>query len=72
MKYIDLENVIKKMLLDEKMKSKDLLTELNEKYGHNPHGSGLARKIKNKTIRFKEVEEIFDVLGYDISITKRK
>ena len=34
--------------------------------------SNLSRKIKNQTIKFEEVREIADILGYDIKFEKRK
>lgn len=33
--------------------------------------SNLSRKIKNQTIKFEEVREIADILGYDIKFEKR-
>lgn len=34
--------------------------------------SSLSQKLKNETIRFREVREIADILGYDIKFEKRK
>ena len=34
--------------------------------------SNLSKKKKNQTIKFEEVREIADILGYDIKFEKRK
>jgi hypothetical protein len=72
MEFIDMKKEIKIALLNVGITSKQLVTQLNEKYNRSPHAPSLSKKLKNNTIRFREVEEIFDVLGYDITITKRK
>jgi len=35
-------------------------------------GQVITKKLDGKTIRFSEVEEIFDILGYKISIEEIK
>ncbi len=48
--------------------SKRLLQEKNYKLSMN----NLSRKLRVKTIKYVEVEEILDLLGYDIEFKKRK
>lgn len=34
--------------------------------------NNLSRKLRTKTIKFEEVRDILDVLGYDIKFVRRK
>ena len=71
MDFIDIKKEIKIALLNKGMTSKQLVSDLNEKYGRSPHVPSLSKKLKNNTIRFEEVQEILDILGYRIYIDKK-
>lgn len=46
------------------------LTKVAEKIGMSQNN--LSQKLINKTIKFEEVRQITDLLGYDIEFIKRK
>lgn len=46
------------------------LTDVAEKIGTTINS--LSQKLRNKTIKFEEVRQITDLLGYDIEFIKRK
>ena len=52
------------------MKMPALVNELSKKYNRSNKVQVLTKKIENKTIRFNEVEEIFDILKCEISIVE--
>ena len=57
-------------------KEKVTLTSISELLKERNHDkltlSNLSRKIKKQTIKFEEVREIVDILGYDIDFKKRR
>ncbi len=52
------------------------LTELkelvNKKYNRTDSVINLRKKLTNKTIKLPELEEVLDILGYEIVIKKKK
>lgn len=51
---------------------KKLKEEVNKKYNKTDSNRNLSNKFHNKTIRISEINEIFDILGYELYIRKRK
>ncbi len=45
---------------------------LKVKKNRNLSMNNLSRKLRTKTIKFEEVRDILDVLGYDIKFVKRR
>lgn len=45
---------------------------LSDEYGWSDSVSNLSAKLQRESIRYKEVMELADVLGYDIVWKKRK
>ena len=45
---------------------------LSDEYGWSDSVSNLSAKLQRESIRYKEVVELADVLGYDIVWKKRK
>ncbi len=45
---------------------------LSDEYGWSDSVSNLSAKLQRESIRYKEVVELADVLGYDIVWQKRK
>ena len=45
---------------------------LSDEYGWSDSVSNLSAKLQRESIRYKEVVELVDVLGYDIVWKKRK
>lgn len=66
------KELIKLLLTKEQLTQKELATLLDEKTGKNYSQSGLSRKLNRGTIAFNEVVEIADLLGYEISIERKK
>ena len=49
-----------------------LVDRLAEEYGWSDSVSNLSAKLQRESIRYKEVVELADVLGYDIVWQKRR
>lgn len=45
---------------------------LHDEYGWSDSVSNLSAKLQRESIRYKEVKELADVLGYDIVWVKRR
>lgn len=45
---------------------------LIEKKKRNLSMNNLSRKLRTKTIKYEEVRDILDVIGYDIKFVRRK
>lgn len=43
----------------------------NEKYNGKQKIQNVSNKFKNETIRFKEIQELLDSIGYDLQVNKR-
>ena len=46
--------------------------EVNKKFNKTDSNRNLSNKFRNKTIRVSELNEILDILNYDIYIHKRQ
>ncbi|MCP3925529.1 MAG: LLM class flavin-dependent oxidoreductase [Desulfobacterales bacterium] len=44
----------------------------NKTYNKKQTLNNISNKLRNNTIRFNEVQELLDSLGYDITITRRR
>ncbi len=66
------KNRIKSLLALENIKVKELAVLLKEKYNKDILPNTLSKQINNEIIRFKDLEEILDVMGYDIVFKKRQ
>ena len=50
----------------------DVVDRLHEEYGWSDSVSNLSAKLQRKSIRYKEVMQLADVLGYDLIWQKRR
>ena len=66
------KNRIKSLLALENIKVKELAVLLKEKYNKDILPNTLSKQINNEIIRFKDLEEILDVIGYDIVFKKSR
>ena len=57
---------VKSLLAKENKTMKDIAEQMETTI------QNLSQKLRNKTIKFEEVREITDLLGYDIEFVKRK
>lgn len=62
---------IKALLATEDLQLKELAEALSEKNKISINPNDISRKINRETIKYNEVEEILDVMGYDIVFVKR-
>ena len=74
MKINDLDDfmLVKYMLRRELTLQKTLVDELNKRLGKDTKASNFSCKLKREHLTYKELRMICDILGYDLSITKRK
>jgi hypothetical protein len=67
-----IDKEVRKRLIDENLKLKDLAQKLHDAYQHPVSSSNLANKLSRDTLKYIEAVQIADVLGYDIVWQKRK
>jgi hypothetical protein len=70
---IDIKQQVKEILLKENISMTDLVSKLNENKSDDEKTSvsSLSNKLTRGTIKYSEMVEIFDTLGYDIALQKR-
>ena len=64
-------NEIKSRIVREGFTMEELLERLHDDYGWSRSVSNLSAKLQRNSIRYREVVELADVLGYDIEWRKR-
>ena len=63
---------IKNILTNEDLTIKGLAENLSQKKGTKINTDSISQKLLRDSIKYKDVEEILDILGYDIVFVKRK
>lgn len=66
-----LRKEIKRLFIWRDVSMSKVVRKLNKNKGCNFSVSNLSQKLKHGTIKFKEVAEIADILGYDIVFKPR-
>ena len=64
-------NEIKARIVREGFTMEEVLERLHDDYGWSRSVSNLSAKLQRDSIRYREVLELADVLGYDIVWRKR-
>ena len=64
-------NEIKSRIVREGFTMEEVLERLHDDYGWSRSVSNLSAKLQRDSIRYREVVELADVLGYDIEWRKR-
>ena len=64
-------NEIKAQIVRAGYTMQELVDRLHEEYGWSDSVSNLSAKLQRESIRYKEVVELADVLGYDLIWQKR-
>lgn len=64
--------LVKYLLNKEYMLQKDLSDKLNSYTGKNTKPANFSAKLKREYLTFKELKNICDILGYNLSIEKKK
>ena len=67
-----IKNDIKSYIIKEGLTITKIKEILNEKNQTNHSVQNLSKKISNETLKYSDVIEIADILGYDIKWEKRK
>lgn len=67
----NVRNEIKAQIVRAGFTMQDVVDKLAEDYGWSDSVSNLSAKLQRESIRYKEVVELADVLGYDIVWQKR-
>ena len=68
----NLRNEIKSYIVRQGMTMLEVVDLLADEYGWSDSVSNLSAKLQRESIRYKEVVELADVLGYDIVWQKRR
>ena len=69
---MNVKNEIKSIIVRSGMTMQQVVDLLSEEYGWSDSVSNLSAKLQRESIRYKEVVELADVLGYDIVWQKRR
>ncbi len=62
----DIRNEIKAQIVRSGFTMQELVDRLHDDYGWSDSVSNLSAKLQRKSIRYREVIELADVLGYEI------
>ena len=69
---MNIRNEIKAQIIRAGFTMQELVDMLAEEYDWSDSVSNLSAKLQRESIRYKEVVELADVLGYDIVWQKRR
>ncbi len=69
---MNVRNEIKAQIIRTGMTMQEVVDLLADEYGWSDSVSNLSTKLQRESIRYKEVVELADVLGYDIVWQKRR
>lgn len=69
---MNIRNEIKAQIVRAGFTMQELVNRLSDEYDWSDSVSNLSAKLQRESIRYKEVVELADVLGYDIVWQKRR
>ena len=69
---MNIRNEIKAQIIRTGMTMQEVVDLFADEYGWSDSVSNLSAKLQRESIRYKEVVELADVLGYDIVWQKRR
>ncbi len=69
---MNVRNEIKAQIVRAGYTMQDVVDRLSDEYGWSDSVSNLSAKLQRESIRYKEVVELANVLGYDIVWQKRR
>ena len=69
---MNIRNEIKAQIVRAGFTMQELVDRLSDEYDWSDSFSNLSAKLQRESIRYKEVVELADVLGYDIVWQKRR
>ena len=68
----NIRNEIKAQIVRAGFTMQEVVDQLSEEYGWSDSVSNLSAKLQRESIRYKEVLELADVLGYEIVWQKKR
>ena len=69
---MSVRNEIKAQIIRAGFTMQEVVELLHDEYGWSDSVSSLSAKLQRESIRYKEVVELADVLGYDLVWQKRR
>ena len=69
---MSVRNEVKAQIIRAGYSMQEAFDLLHDEYGWSDSVSNLFAKVQRESIRYKEVKELADVLGYDIVWVKRR
>ena len=69
---MNVKNEIKSIIVRSGITMQEVVDQLSEEYGWSDSVSNLSAKLQRESIRYKEVLELADVLGYEIVWQKKR
>lgn len=69
---IDIRNEIKSIIVREGKTMEEVVMQLSKDYGWSRSVPNFSGKLKRESLRYKEVVQLADLLGYDVVWVKRK
>ena len=69
---MNVKNEVKSIIVRSGMTMQQVVDLLSDEYGWSDSVSNLSAKLQRESIRYKEVLELADVLGYDLVWVKRR
>lgn len=64
---MDIKNELKSLIAKRGLTLKRVCELMTEKTGKNYSGNNITNKLRRKTIKFEEVQIIFEILGYKLN-----
>lgn len=68
---MDIKKEIKKLLIEKGLNMSQLVEMINQKTGNNDSLQNLSGKLNRNTLKFREADEILEVLGFQFEITSK-
>lgn len=69
---MSIRDEIKSMIIKSGWTMSDLVRALNEKYSRNDSVQNLSNKLSRQTLKYKEAQEIAEIIGYEIRWEKKE
>jgi len=69
---MNIRNEIKSYITREGLTMSEVVERLADKYGWSRSVANFSDKMKRNSLRYHEILELADILGYDIKWQKRK
>ena len=65
-----LKDELKALIIKSGYTMTQVVEELNKKYNQNTSVQNFSAKLKRESLKYTEVEEVLDIIGYSITWTK--